>query len=92
MPAALVEVGFISNKEDCTFVVNHINEITERLCNAILKYYGKAKVEEKKVVKDTIKLVHVEDDKYDVYVNDELKLAANRFLTCIEYLEKHHGV
>lgn len=95
MPAALVEVGFISNQDDCTFVVNHIKEIAQRLSVAIQKYYGVYTVETAKVQSKTeteIKLVHVEEDKYDVYVNKELKLASNKFSTCLEYLKKHHGV
>ena len=95
MPAALVEVGFISNPDDCTFVVNHSKEIAQRLSIAIQKYYGIYTVETAKdqsKVENEIRLVHVEEDKYDVYVNGELKLASNRFSTCVEYLNKHHGV
>lgn len=92
MPAALVEVGFISNKEDNEFICTHTSEIAQRLCTAICKYYGVAQKSTIAKAKQEFKLEHVDEDNYDLYVNGTLVLAANKFSTCVEYLEKHHGV
>lgn len=97
MPAALVEVCFISNKSDADFVkANRIN-VAKRLALAIQDYYGLTDYYGTNA-KDTsknraeYKLEHVEDDKYDLYVDGQMILAANKFSTCIEYLESHYGV
>lgn len=45
-PAALVEVGFHDNQEECTWIVNNIKEIGKALAKAVLKYFGIAYKEE----------------------------------------------
>lgn len=91
MPACLVEVCFISNKKDADFVKINCKNVAERLANAICEYYG-VNTSAKSDYQQTFKMVHVEDDKYDLYVDGKMILAANKFSTCIDYLEKYYGV
>lgn len=91
MPAALAEICFISNEKEANFVKINRKNVAERLANAICEYYG-VNTSVKSEYQQTFKMVHVEDDKYDLYVDGEMILAANKFSTCVEYLEKHYGV
>lgn len=91
MPAALAEICFISNEKEANFVKINRKNVAERLANAICQYYD-VDTSVKSDYQQTFKMVHVEDDKYDLYVDNEMILAANKFSTCVEYLEKHYGV
>lgn len=95
MPAVLVEVGFISNKSEATFIKNSINAIAKRICQGICKYFNKSY--EPDLLKDkpehtTFKFELVADDKYDLYVDEIKILAANKFDTCLSYLYTHYHV
>lgn len=91
MPAALVEVCFISNKSDVDFIKANRTNVAKRLALAIKNYYGISSQDTSKNHAE-YKLEHVEDDKYDLYVDGQMILAANKFSTCIDYLESHYGI
>lgn len=90
MTAILTEIGFISNKEEANFIKNNINVIAQRLCNGICLYFNKIPKEQKsnntKFPKN-INLTLIEDDKYDVMIDDKLVLKKNKFFTVIEWLK-----
>jgi N-acetylmuramoyl-L-alanine amidase len=96
--ACLVELGFISNKEEANFVNSNIDKIAERLYKGICTYCGvepKIKVsntEEPNNEKLVIKLEHQGNGKYNCYINDELKLKENKFQTCINWLSDNYSV
>lgn len=91
MPAALVEVGFISNKTEADFIKNNQNEIAMRLCKGICNYFGIDYSKEKKT-KPSFKLLCNENNLYDLYVNDTLVLSNNRLTTCLDYISMKYGV
>lgn len=90
MPAVLTEICFISNVNDANFIKNNVAAVSERLCEAICEYFGKTVKENTKKLE--IRMEHQEEDKYDLYINGEVKLIHNRFQTCIDWLSKHYGV
>lgn len=98
MTAILTEIGFISNKAEADFIKANVNEIAQRLCNAICRYFNKApKVYQEPVQKDESKypqeiiLTHVGQGKYDVNVDLVLKLNENKLSTCLDWIKKTYG-
>lgn len=95
MPAALTEIGFITNEQDNKFVLNHIDEIAERLTNAILAYYNKEKKTFSNVtqISDSvnIRLELCESGKYNCYINNEKKLSENKLDTCLKWIKENYA-
>lgn len=89
MPAALAEICFISNRFDADFIKINRKNVAKRLAQGIKKFCGITC--EVTAFPTEFKLEHVEDDKYDLYVNGQLVLAANKFSTCISYMEKQQN-
>lgn len=95
MPAILTEIGFISNTNEAKFIATHVEAIAQRLCNAICRYFNKAPkewqpptpIQESKYPQEVI-LTHVGDGKYDVNVDEELKLKGNKLATCLDWIKK----
>lgn len=95
MPAVLTEIGFISNVKEAEFIVTYVDAIAQRLCNAICRYFNKVPKEwqppqplsESKYPQEII-LTHIGDGKYDVNVDEELKLKGNKLSTCVEWVKK----
>lgn len=90
MPAVLTEIGFISNPDEAKFIKVNKTNIAERLYNAICTYFGI--VPKKQNEKLEIRMELVYGDKYNLYINDVLKLSENKFSTCVDYLNKNYGV
>lgn len=88
MPAALIEVGFISNKEEADFIKSNINSIAERICRGICQYLNvKVDFNPSKL---NIKLERDSDGLYNCYINDTLKLKSNRLETCLDWIKKNY--
>ena len=91
MPAVLIEVGFISNKSEATFIKNNLDSIANRICLGICNYFDIAyKSNNSSDNIEVIKLVHTENDLYDLYINEIKVLSQNRYNTCLKYLETNH--
>lgn len=89
MPAALVEVGFISNAEESAFIANHINEIAKALCRAICKYLNVTQKEEPVITNAAHFRLEPVNSAYNCYVNDELKLKENKLSTCLTWINEN---
>lgn len=95
MPAALTEIGFISNANDITFIIKHIDDIAQRLCNAVCNYFG---IKQKQIITDTSKhtdlKITIEQDHdrlYNCYVNGTQKLKCNRLSSCLQWIEDNYA-
>lgn len=90
MPAALTEIGFISNAKEREFIKTHKELIAKRLCVAICKYFNIEYVESTEQLEITINACG--NGLYDCLINGELKLKANKFQTCVNWLKDTYGV
>lgn len=91
MTAALTEICFISNANDMSFTMSHINDIAMRLCQAIMNYYGIQMKSEVSTIAQTFRLEPAENDTYNCYVDDELKLKNNKLSTCLDWIKKSYS-
>lgn len=95
MPAILIEVGFISNKDELNYILSHVEVIAQRIAQGIAKV-GKFKkkvaevVEATEEVKPEIKADRYgllpSNGKYNLYINDSLVLRENKLETCLAYI------
>ena len=88
MPAVLTEVGFISNLTEINYIKANIQEIAKQIAYGILEYFNiKIAIEQK--CKNKIILEENEDGLYNCYVNDIIKLKANKLRTCLGWIDKN---
>lgn len=94
MPAVLTEICFLSNCSDANFIKSHKIDVAQRLCTAICRYANVTPSFEVptsiKTSPNEIKLVK-NDNKYDCYVDNKLKLSKNELSTCLNWIKTNHA-
>ena len=95
MPACLVEAGFIDNKADADVIADHTDQVAARLVEGIQTYLTAQGI--KPAVKQKVPAVtsHIFElqpnaDKYDLLVDKQVILKANKLATCLTYIQEHY--
>lgn len=87
MPAILVEVGFISNLTEINYINANIHEIAKNIAYGIFQYFNLEINEVKQ--KNKICLEENDDGSYNCYINNTLKLKANKLKTCLGWINNN---
>ena len=88
MPAALVEVGFISNSEEAKYIASHTFDMAERIATAICKYFN---LSLPKTKENKFRIEQNSDNLYDCYLNDVLKLKSNKLQSVLNWISKNYA-
>lgn len=98
MPACLVEVGFISNKSDINNILKYKLNIAKAISCGIINYLKDQKllIEKHSDTSENTELSNIrlprielipENNKYNCYIDGEIKLKNNKLSTCLNWLK-----
>lgn len=91
MPAVIVEVGFISNKDEANFIKSNLDKIADRICLGICNYFGiKPTTTTKNSLTITLKEVDSKNKLFDCIVDENLKLKSNKLSTCLDWIKSNY--